>query len=103
MVVSVQVTVVSLTGAAGAHAAFACPVKAALVTGKATVASIQANLFRLERLIAYPPLSRVRQVECLGAVIRKSLVAYDEQLGKNEKIRFCRRAVQKGDNVCVVP
>jgi hypothetical protein len=48
----VQVTVVLLTGAAGAHAALAFPVKAAVVTGKATVASIQANLFRLEFSIA---------------------------------------------------
>jgi hypothetical protein len=53
LVTPVQVTVVLLTGAAGVHPwALAYPVKAALVTGKATVASIQANLLGLERFIA---------------------------------------------------
>jgi hypothetical protein len=119
-VVPTQVTVVLLTGAAGAHAALAFPVKARVVTGKATVATIQENLLLLQRFKMSVPIlassgnsfadvnhgSPLPTQACaskfLRAVASKNLVACDERLDKNEKLRFRRQAMQKGDNACAV-
>lgn len=56
--------------------------------------------------------SRTRRFRCTGRTSApsmlkqprpKNLDGHDDNLDKNEKLRLCRQAMQKGDKVCVVP